>query len=37
MADLTFNQYPILKELGLQEDNYGSFLDGQWVGGGEWM
>jgi len=35
MADqaLTFNEYPFLKELGLQEENFGVY-NGQWMGNG---
>eukprot|EP01113_Clastostelium_recurvatum_P037398 TRINITY_DN545_c0_g1_i2.p1 TRINITY_DN545_c0_g1~~TRINITY_DN545_c0_g1_i2.p1 ORF type:complete len:524 (+),score=123.32 TRINITY_DN545_c0_g1_i2:44-1573(+) len=34
MADLTFKQYPFLKELGLEEENPGCF-NGKWGGKGE--
>ena len=34
-GDLTFNQYPFLKELGLSEVNYGCYRNGEWVGGDE--
>lgn len=35
MSELTFDQYPFLKELGIQRENFGSFINGQWIGGGE--
>ncbi len=31
---LTFSKYPFLKELGLQEVNYGVYRAGEWVGNG---
>ena len=34
-GDLTFSQYPFLKELGLSEVNYGCYRNGEWVGGDE--
>lgn len=33
-AELTFSQYPFLKELGLEETNYGVYRRGEWVGNG---
>jgi aldehyde dehydrogenase family 7 protein A1 len=33
-SSLTFEQYPFLKELGLEEINYGVYRDGEWVGNG---
>ena len=33
-SDLTFNQYPFLKELGLSEVNAGCYRNGEWVGDG---
>jgi aldehyde dehydrogenase family 7 member A1 len=32
---LTFNEYPFLKELGLQENNLGVYHSGAWCGSGE--
>lgn len=32
---LTFNEYPFLKELGLQESNLGVYRAGEWGGAGE--
>lgn len=32
----TFNKYPFLVELGLQQDNYGASLQGTWKGDAEW-
>lgn len=32
---LTFNKYPFLKELGLQEVNHGCYKNGQWVANGQ--
>lgn len=32
---LTFNEYPFLKELGLQENNLGVYRSGEWCGSGE--
>jgi len=32
--ELTFNNYPFLKELGLTEDNAGCYRNGEWVGSG---
>jgi hypothetical protein len=32
---LTFNEYPFLKELGLQESNLGVYHSGTWSGSGE--
>mgnify|MGYP007125564147 CR=1 FL=1 len=32
-SDLTFNAYPFLKELGLEEENAGVFC-GEWFGNG---
>jgi aldehyde dehydrogenase family 7 protein A1 len=34
MAQLTFNDYPFLKELGLAEDNLGVY-NGKWFGNGK--
>jgi len=34
MSDLTFNDFPFLKELGLAEDNLGVYYDGKWTGNG---
>ena len=34
-AKLTFNEYPFLKELGLQENNLGVYRAGEWCGAGE--
>jgi len=31
---LTYNEYPFLKELGLEETNNGVYHSGQWVGNG---
>lgn len=33
--ELTFNQYPFLRELGLSEDNSGCYRNGEWVGSGQ--
>lgn len=33
-SNLTFNQYPFLRELGLSEDNNGCYRNGEWVGSG---
>jgi hypothetical protein len=33
-SSLTFNEYPFLKELGLEEVNYGVYHSGKWVGNG---
>jgi hypothetical protein len=33
-SQLTFNKYPFLKELGLQETNLGCYYDKTWVGSG---
>ncbi len=34
-TQLTFSQYPFLKELGLSEMNNSCYRNGQWVGNGE--
>jgi len=34
-SELTFDQYPFLKELGLEKDNLGCHFDGKWVGDAE--
>jgi aldehyde dehydrogenase family 7 protein A1 len=34
-ADLTFDNYPFLKELGLEKDNLGCYYNGKWVGDGD--
>jgi len=34
-SELTYDQYPFLKELGLEKDNLGCTYDGKWVGDGE--
>lgn len=33
-STLTFNDYPFLKELGLEEINLGVYHSGQWMGNG---
>ena len=33
-ANLTFNEFPFLKELGLQETNFGCYRNGEWSGNG---
>jgi hypothetical protein len=33
--DLTFDQFPFLKNLGLEKDNLGSFNGKDWFGNGE--
>jgi len=35
MQSLTYNQYPFLKELGINEDNKGCYRNGEWVGSGK--
>lgn len=35
MQGLTLNDYPFLKELGVQEDNFGCYRDGEWCGNGD--
>jgi hypothetical protein len=37
MEKLTFNQFPFLKDLGLNEENYGCNLNGTWQGKGDWV
>lgn len=32
---MTFDKYPFLKELGLEQVNAGCYRDGEWVGHGE--
>lgn len=32
---MTFSQYPFLKELGLEEDNFGVYRNGEWCGNGD--
>jgi aldehyde dehydrogenase family 7 protein A1 len=34
-TELTFDQYPFLKELGLEKDNLGCYINGEWSGDGE--
>lgn len=34
VAQLSFNKYPFLKELGLSEFNNGCYRNGEWVGNG---
>lgn len=34
-SELTFDNYPFLKELGLEKDNLGCYFDGKWCGDGE--
>jgi aldehyde dehydrogenase family 7 protein A1 len=34
-TSLTFNNYPFLKDLGLNEVNNGVYRNGEWVAGGE--
>lgn len=34
MADLTYDNYPFLAELGIQKNNAGCY-NGEWFGGGE--
>jgi len=34
-TELTFSQYPFLKELGLTETNFGCYRNGEWVGHGD--
>lgn len=33
--DLTYSQFPFLKELGIEEDNHGCFDGKIWSGSGE--
>ena len=35
MDNLTYDQYPFLKELGLQKDNLGCYTNGKWSGNGQ--
>ena len=35
MADLTYDKYPFLKELGIEPENFGSYYNGKWQGNGE--
>jgi len=35
MDNLTFNEYPFLKELGLSTDNKGCYSNGKWSGSGQ--
>jgi hypothetical protein len=37
MANFSVDKYSFLKDLGIQQDNYGCFLDGKWIGSGEWI
>ena len=34
-SDITYNDYPFLKELGIKEKNIGCYCNGQWVAHGE--
>lgn len=34
MNNLTYHQYPFLKELGIEEENLGCYRNGEWVGSG---
>jgi len=34
-SELTFDQYPFLKELGLEKENLGCYFDGKFIGDGE--
>ena len=36
-SGLTFHEYPFLKELGLAEENFGCYRNGEWVGDGPWF
>lgn len=35
MENLTYNNFPFLKELGLEAENRGVLLDEKWIGDGE--
>lgn len=34
MSQLTYSKYPFLKDLGIQETNFGCYYDKKWVGNG---
>jgi len=34
MENMTYNQYPFLKELGIEETNKGCYRNGEWVANG---
>jgi aldehyde dehydrogenase family 7 protein A1 len=36
-ANLTYDQYPFLKELGIEKENMGTYSHGKWFGNGEWI
>jgi aldehyde dehydrogenase family 7 protein A1 len=36
MAQLTYSEYPFLKELGLEEENLGVY-NGKWCGSGDFI
>lgn len=34
-ADLAYDKYPFLKDIGIDRENFGAFYNGKWQGNGE--